>query len=388
MLTFKAFSGINNVIPAHRLQDADLIAASNVDIGLTGEITRRGGITEISDLCHKNLWQAKGFMLATAGSELVAIHPGGGRIILHTAIGPEHVWYCNLPDGRTTYTNGLIHGITDGLVSRDRSVAPPTGLGAPDFAVGELFPGRYRYHLTQRRMVDGAESPAISSLPIELSQGGFRLDGVPVELGCETLVYLSSNDGEAAYLVGATASSTFVWGGKNSDLALPCRTIGLQGFPVGTYTAFWRSRVLTAVGNVLWASRPNTPHLSHWRDFKPFTSDITAILPVGDGVYVGTQDALIFLSGTTWEQLAYIDTKRGPVLPGSGVLAPGKKLKLGDGAGSGEAMVCIADGEVVAGFSGGQTSSLTADRYKTGATEVCATFREVNGIPQYLAVPQ
>lgn len=388
MLTFEAFTGINNVIPAHRLQGSDLIQAANVDIGLTGEITRRGGTTEISDLCHKNLWQAKGFMLATVGSELVAIHPGGGRVVLHTALGPERVWYCNLPDGRTTYTNGLIHGITDGLVSRDRSIEPPSSLGAPDFAVGQLFPGRYRYHLTHRRMVDGAESPAIFSQPIDISLGGLRLDGLPVELGYETLVYLSSKDGEGAYLIGAATTSSFEWGGKNSDLALPCRTTGLQVFPVGTYTAFWRSRVLTAVGNVLWASRPNTPHLSHWREFKQFTAGITAILPVSDGIYVGTQEALIFLSGTTWEQLAYIDTKRGPVVPGSGVLVPGKRLKLGDGVGAGEAMACIAGGEVVAGFNGGQTSSLTADRYKTPATEVCATFREIDGIPQYIAVPQ
>jgi hypothetical protein len=51
-------------------------------------------------------------------------------------------------------------------------------------------------------------------------------------------------------------------------------------------------------------------------------------------------------------------------------------------------MVCIAGGEIVAGFSGGQTSRLAANRYQTTATEVCATFREVGGIPQYMAVPQ
>jgi hypothetical protein len=49
-------------------------------------------------------------------------------------------------------------------------------------------------------------------------------------------------------------------------------------------------------------------------------------------------------------------------------------------------MLCIAGGEVVAGFDGGQTTSLTANRFKT-AKEVSAAFREVNGIPQYMAVP-
>jgi hypothetical protein len=50
--------------------------------------------------------------------------------------------------------------------------------------------------------------------------------------------------------------------------------------------------------------------------------------------------------------------------------------------------VAIAGGELVAGFADGTTKVLTADRYRTGVTEVAATFREVNGIPQYIAVPQ
>jgi len=51
-------------------------------------------------------------------------------------------------------------------------------------------------------------------------------------------------------------------------------------------------------------------------------------------------------------------------------------------------MLCIAGGEIVAGFAGGQTTSLTANRYRCDAREVSATFREVDGVPQYLAVPQ
>lgn len=73
---------------------------------------------------------------------------------------------------------------------------------------------------------------------------------------------------------------------------------------------------------------------------------------------------------------------------GSGVAVRGDKVKFGDGVGSGVAMLCIAGGEIVAGFNQGQTTSLTANRYKTTVQEVCATFREVDSIPQYLAIPQ
>lgn len=388
MLTFEAFTGINNVLPEHRLQGSDLLEATDVDIGLTGEITRRGGFTEASDECHKNLHQAKGFMLATCGSALTAIHPVGARHVIHPAMGPERVWYCDLPDGRTTFTNGLIHGVTDGFSCLERSVPAPASLGAPDIAFGALHPGQYRYHLTHVRLVDRLESPAISSEPIAITMGGLRLDGLPELEGHSVNVYLSGQDGEGAYLAGVATDGRFEYVGGNAALVQPCRTLGAQPFPVGTITAFWRGRVLVAQGDVLWASRPNAPHLADWRDFKALGAPITAVQPVDDGVYVGTTQDLIFLSGTTWDALAFVPTRRGPVVLGSGVAAPGDRLKLGEGSGAGTAMLCIAGGEIVAGFSGGQTSSLTGGRYRTAAAEVCATFREVSGIPQYMAVPQ
>ena len=388
MLTFESFTGINNVLPEHRMSSKDLVRAQNVDIGLTGEIVRRGGYAEVSALCHKNLHQAPDFMLATCGSELTAIHPDGARHIIHPAMGPERVWYCDLPDGRTTYTNGLIHGVTDGLIGMDRSVEAPESLGAPDVAFGSLYPGQYRYHLTHVRLADRLEGPALSSQPITIAQGGLRLDGLPVLEGHATNVYLSGQDGEGAYLAGVATGGSFEYTGNNATLVLPCRTLGAQPFPVGKITAFWRGRVLVAQGEVLWASRPSAPHLADWRDFKPLGAAITAIQPVDDGVYVGTTQDLIFLAGTTWDALAYVPTRRGPVVRGSGVAAPGDRLKLGDGTGAGTAMLCIAGGEIVAGFTGGQTTSLTGNRFRATPAEVCATFREVGGIPQYLAVPQ
>lgn len=388
MLTFKSFTGINNVVPSHRLQGSDLLEATDVDIGLTGEISRRGGFTEVSALCHKNLFDGQGFMLSTAGNQLVATHPGGVRHVVHPAIGPERLWYCNLPDGRTTFSNGLIQGITDGLVSLDRGVPEPTSLGAPDTAFGDLFPGSYRYYLTHVRLSDGAESPALGSAPISIS-GGLRIDGLPDLPGHAVNVYLSNESGEGAYLVGdRVTTSAFHFGGSNAQLVVPCRTIGAAQPPLGTITAFWRGRVLTAQGNVLGACRPFAPHLSDWRDFKPFVDPITAVQPVSDGVYVGTTKDLVFLSGTSWDELAYRPTNRGPVVLGSGTSAPGDRLKMGEGTGSGEAMLCIAGGEVVAGFAGGRTESLTENRFRTTHSEVRATYREVGGIPQYVAVPQ
>lgn len=389
MLTFKGFLGINNQVNERRMPNTDLLVAQNVDIGQTGEVSRRAGYAVLAQGCYKNLHQAKGFMLATRGSALTAIHPDGSRHVIHPVLGADRVWYCDLPDGRCTYSNGLIHGVTDGFADQARSVQAPSSLGFADQAFGALTPGAYRYHLTYRRLGDGMEGPAVSSEPVQLQQGGLRLDGLPVLDGHELQVYLSTPDGAGAYLAGVATSATYEYGGNNSQLVLPCRTVGAMTFPVGTVTAFWRGRVLVALpGGQLVASRAMAPHLADWSDFKQLAGEITAIQPVSDGVYVGTTEDLIFLSGTQWDQLAYVPTKRGAVVLGSGVQAPGNQLKYGDGTGQGQAMVCIAGAEVVAGFGGGQTQSLTEGRFRTTAREVSAVWREVNGIPQYLAVPQ
>lgn len=390
MLKFGSFTGINNTAPEHRVPAAGLHAAVNVDVGLTGEMTRRDGYRSESELCHKNLWQAAGFMLATVGGVLTAIHPDGGRQVVHPAFGAERVWYCNLPDGRTTYTNGLLHGMTFGAAGTDWSVpsVPTDPLPEQGAAFGALYSGAYRVFLTHRRLTDGAESPAAELPGFQVSDGGLRIDGLRCAEGHEVLVYLSGLDGEGAYLAGSTQGDSFVFTGANADLVLPCRTVGAVSFPVGTYTAHWRGRVLTAVGNTLWASRAATPHLADWRDFKPMASGITGIAPVGNGVFIGTEHALVFLRGDSFDTLQYSETARGGVVRGSMVLAPGPRLKRGEGAGDGPAMVCLAGGEVVAGFADGGTFELSNGAYRNTPSEVAATFREVRGVPQYLAVPQ
>lgn len=389
MLTFKEFTGINNVQPEERLGDSELLRANNADIGLSGELRRRLGFTEVSDLCHKNLHQAQGFMLATVNGDLTAIHPGGARHVVAPSLGVERVWYADLPGGRTTFSNGLINGITDGLTGQDWSVPVPAGVGMLSVMAGALHPGKYAYYLTHVRQSDGLEGPPVMAPPTQISAGGVFLMGLPVLDGHRTNVYLSGHDGEGAYLAGSTATDAFMFGGRNEMLALPCRTLGLSPAPVGTVSAFWRGRVLVAQGSTLWASMPHAPHLFDMRrDFKQFPSRITLVQPVDGGIYVGTDDDLIFLGGETFDQLTYTEKQLGPVVLGSGVSVPGSQVKLGDGAATGEAMVCIAGGHLVAGLGAGQAYALTAGRYKTAATEVSATFRVIDGIPQYIAVPQ
>ena len=390
MLTFKRFSGINNVLAAHRLPDDALTVATDVDIGLTGELTRRAGYAEALDTCHKNLHQARGFLLATVdGGDLVSIRPAGTRTMLSPSLGPDRVWYCDLPDGRTTFSNGLINGITDGATATTWGVPVPDSLGALTAVAGVLHPGDYQYQLTYVRLSDGLESGPIYSNPTPVPDGGVLLQGLPMLDGHKINVYLTSHNGEQAYLAGSTFTSSFSYLGKNDALVLPCRTDNLRPAPAGTVTAFWRGRVLVAVGPVLYASKTNAwESFDFRRDFKQFSAPITLIQSVDGGVFVGTEQELAFLAGAEFDKLAYVRVLEGPTVLGSGVAVRGELVQRGQGTGQGAAMVCIAGRGIVAGFSDGGIVRMTEGRYATDVTEVVATFRMVGGAPQYLAVPQ
>ena len=382
MLTFDKFTGINNVIPTERLKQTELVTAMNVDIGLDGEVRRRAGYSVVDPTCHKNLWQADGFMLATASGDLKKV----GGSVLYPSLGVDRVWYCNLPDGRTTFSNGLIHGVTDGVTATEWGVPVPPSLGAATPISGDLFPGDYQYQLTYVRLSDGLEGGPLYSNPFPVPDGGIFLSGLPVEDGYKINVYLTSHNAGEGFLAGSTTNGVFSYIGTNDALTLPCRTDYLEPAPVGTVTAFWRGRVLIADGNTLWTSRTHQYELFDLRrDFKRFPSAITMIQPVDDGLYVGTVDMLYFLSGIEFDKLQQVQVLRGAVVLGSGVSVHGKWIKVGDGVGSGEAMICIVDGYLVAGFGGGQVVKMTEGRYRTTATEVWATFRVIDGIPQYVA---
>lgn len=389
MLTFGKFSGINNVQLPHRLGDSGLTEALNVDIGLSGELNRRMGFTEISPDCHKNLWQADGFILATVGGDLTAIHPSGARHIVYESLGSERVWYVSLPSGETAFSNGLINGMTDGLMGKTWGVPTPLHAGEVMALAGSLSAGPYRHAITYVRQADGVESAPAYGTQIELAaDGGLFASGLPVQDGHSINVYLASGE-DGFYLAGNTLTSALGYTGGNAELVLPCRTEHLAPAPVGTVSAFWRGHALIAQGSVLWASMPHALHLFDVRrGFKQFGSPVTLIGVVDDGFYVGTETDLFFLAGSEFDKLQLSQCMSGPVVLGSGVSVLGEHIKQGSGAGQGSGMICIVDGYIVAGFNGGVVSTLSFGTYRTTAAEVSATFRMNNGIPQYVAIPQ
>lgn len=389
MIKFKGFTGINNVLAQNEMGESDLVGAQNIDIDTKGKLLRRQGYTSLSSAVHRNLYEAgAGFLLSTVEDGSLVARTGSTEAAVHPSLGPDRVWYADLPDNSVVFANGLIAGITDGATSHGLGVPVPAASGEAMSIPGQLFSGRYQWAATHVRLSDGLESGTSIGGVFDVTEGGMLLTSLPLLDGHKTNIYLTGADGDALYLAGETLGPAFSFIGPNDSLVIPCSTQHMQPMPAGRLCAFWRGRLLMAVGNLLVASRVDQWELFDPRkDFKQFRSPITMIQPVSDGIYVGTEDELAFLSGIDFSALAYVRKIGGQVVLGSGVAVPGDKI--GDGAAPGDAMLCIAGREICTGSASGSVRSITAGVYEIddGVTEVFAAFREVRGIPQYLATP-
>lgn len=393
MTTFKKFSGINNVKPTARLANDELSEALNVDVGVDGEIARRAGYALLAAGTSHSVHE-------TMGGKTLAVIDGGLKnvtddVLLQAGVGTARVWYCDLPTGQTLYSNGAYQGVVaaNGTSAHALGIDYPHAIGAGAAVAGSLFAGKYRYALSMVRAIDGRESGLIYSAPFDLADGEtLQLTGLEIRAGHTTNVYLTTANGGDFYLAGSTTTADFTFDGFATDLTRPAYTDLLSPPPLGILPAFWRGRVLLAAGNLLLASKTHMWHLFNMRrDFKQFEDQITLVMPLTDGIYIGTTKRLYWLSGTEWDKLTMNSATEGLVVLGSGVAAPGEQLKRGESNGqpihgSDGAMVCICDGRIVAGFNNGDISRMTEGVYhRHDLVEVSAAFREVRGISQYVA---
>ena len=108
---------------------------------------------------------------------------------------------------------------------------------------------------------------------------------------------------------------------------------------------------------------------------------------VDAGFWVGTDAALIFMRGITFDQLRQDKVREAPVVLGSGTPADFTLMPEAR-PGSLTGAFCVCGNEIVACGSGGAAVPLAAGRYKVPAMTSCwATTRVRDGVLQYLVSP-
>jgi hypothetical protein len=211
-------------------------------------------------------------------------------------------------------------------------------------------------------------------------------------------VYFS---GAAASGIVSAAEEVRAWGktagqGKwLSPVFQPTETLGevagqlLGDPPRATQIAFYKGRGYLAVGKVLWATELFAyHHVDRTRGFVQFEHDITMLMAMGDGLYVGTTGGLYFIQGVFGS--FKLSTIVGDlVMPGSAIYAPTEQVHPQARSGpvpTGQAVVMTTAGGILAGFDGGTAYNLTRDRmvFPEGVS-AAALFRQDQGVSSYVA---
>lgn len=160
--------------------------------------------------------------------------------------------------------------------------------------------------------------------------------------------------------------------------------------PMASVIAHYGGRMLLANRRTLWCTELYAySRVDKTRNYVQFEADITMIGVVDDGVYVGTEAAVWFLTGPSWpmKRTSVVDEA---VIPGSMIPVPGDLVDPAGKGGNSEiraAIMFMTAAGLCVGMDGGSCYNLTQTRYIfPDAVRGAAMFRSQDGVNQYVGV--
>jgi hypothetical protein len=211
-------------------------------------------------------------------------------------------------------------------------------------------------------------------------------------------VYFSSASASGIIERNESVSAWGVTDGQGqwlSPVIAPTETLGAIGGkllgdpPKATSLAAYKGRIYLAVRNVLWATELYQYHyVDKTKNYMQFEHDITLLLAMEDGLYVGTTGGLYFIQGILG-QFKLSQVSAAAVLAGSDAWAPADLVHpqaRNAPVPTGEAVLMMTAEGILAGFDGGTAYNLTQDRmvFPQGLS-AAGVFRRDAGVTSYVA---
>lgn len=162
--------------------------------------------------------------------------------------------------------------------------------------------------------------------------------------------------------------------------------------PMATALTAYNGRIYLADGRTLWATELFLyNYVDKTRTFIQLEHPITMLGTVSDGIYVGTTENVLFLSGAFREMRMDVVQSVGAV-PGSMVYVPDERIVKPDppqqpSTESKNAVLFLTKSGLCAGFDRGLCYNLTQNQmlFPTAAS-AAAVFRRQDGVNQYISV--
>ena len=382
------FDGLRNNVPADRMGLNDLTVATNIDIDDSKRATRRKGHSAaVVAGAFKSLWSNGTVALAVKSeTSLVLISPTFTEKTLRTGLTPGLDMSYTAPVTAVYYSNGVETGVVQDGLSRTWGLEPPAYQPAASVVGGILPAGRYQFTVTYLR-ADGQESGTGRAGYIDLAvAGGISLSGIPVSADAgvvDKCLYFSKNNGETLYRAGTVANSATVFSYyADGPGTVPLRTQHLFDAPAGQLVdTFGGARALVASGDTLYYSEPYALELFDLRKNFRLPHPITMVAALDNGVYVGTDNGIMWFDGTVPEKWEYVPRLAYGAIRGAAAYCS-RDMVL-DGNGNKDVVVFATKQGLCVGEDGGNITNLTQARFAYPTQERgAAVIRRHRGMVQ------
>jgi hypothetical protein len=334
LFQFDDFRGLRNNVGTNTFAPGDLSVALNVDIDDALNAHRRRGFSAaVTTAVDRSIWAHGSVCLGVGNDALKLVNPDYTTKTLRAGLTSSRPLSYAALGGRVFWSNGVETGVVQNGENRSWGIASPT-MPAATLAAGTLPAGTYQYAVTYLRN-DGQESGAPRAGVITLAaDGGIALSSISVSNDptvAYKAIYMTATNGETLFAVGMIPNdeTTFVVA-ETRQLASPLITQFLGPAPAGDFIAEFRGHLLVADGDRLHLSEPYAPELFDYRKAVPFTDVIMMVAPMpdGSGVYIGTQNKVVWMHGGSPSSWEYREVAPYGVIPGTltysdgGVITP------------------------------------------------------------------
>jgi hypothetical protein len=397
-VTFNAFAGINNNLPAERIRGVptkdnptcELVAGVNVDIDDSGQIRRRPGqVTKVAGAVH-SLWASQDNCLFIAGTSLKRLNPDFSATTLANGLTADAVAAYVEVNDRIYWTNGVQTGVVSAAGNRTWGME---AADSPTLAAiaGQMGAGLYQAAITFVRG-DGQESGAgmTSQITLTADQGVRLTWTAPTDPAIvEVNLYLSEPDGMILYQAAAVTAVAGTADVTNPTLALPLNTQWNDAPPAGAHLAYHNGRIFIAEGAFVFGTTALGYEYVDLRDYLALDgTSIGFLVGVPGGLYIGTAKAVYFAGGDRLENFTRRTLVESSAITGSAVLADGFAV-TGRAEMDGHQVVLFATAAGIhMGTEDGAITNLTQNRYALPAMGASAAlFRDPHTIQQYQLFP-
>lgn len=280
--------GANNLAHETKMPDGSVRAAVNVDLTADGSFRRRPGYRLVKPGEYHSLWRnpVSGQVFVAEGAVLNVLSPDLSLTPVFELDSPEPTDFCEY-NGNTYFRGGYYDG------KRGRPLGVPTPSVTIEPVSGALPQGRYGIALTA--VNDAGEESGASR--VQFVEGtGFRLH---IQSNTPAVrAYITDGHGEQLRLAWEMPAGLLSYQITSPATGDWLTSGNLEPLPKGQIIRGHGGRLYVAKGDMLCFSEPLRPHL--WNPgygFVKFAGRITLIEPTREGLYVGDERGVWYMSG-------------------------------------------------------------------------------------------